>query len=203
MFSESDMRIMLSATRLMQRSSLQMHISLSLSPTLQEHLNSVTPAKIAQPSKGSGSGTLGAIIGRSFRNFSVSVGRVVYETSKNTLLDGRPISECGWKTCHVFSFRVVLEGVFICRFICTKCNWHNIQSFSPMLQGYIWSVFKCVKLCDSAKFLTFAFLTLLMLMFVFKLYARKKKVLNSSIFKTRRAKNRQTFQVYSIIRFLW
>ncbi len=75
------MRIMLSATRLMQRSSLQMHISLSLSPTLQEHLNSVTPAKIAQPSKGSGSGTLGAIIGRSFRNL-VSVGRVVYETSK-------------------------------------------------------------------------------------------------------------------------
>ncbi len=188
MFSESDMRIMLSATRLMQRSSLQMHIFLSLSPTLQEHLNSVTPAKIAQPSKGSGSGTLGAIIGRSFRNFSVSVGRVVYETSKNTLLDGRPISECGWKTCHVFSFRVVLEGVFICWFLCTKCNWHNIQSFSPMLQGYIWSVFKCVKLCDSAKFLTFAFLTLLMLMFVFKLYAREKKVLNSSIFKTRESK---------------
>ncbi len=89
MFSErgtgSDMRIMLSATRLMQRSSLQMHISLSLSSTLQEHLNCVTPAKIAQPSKESGRGTLGAIIGRSFRNFSVSVGRVVYETSKNTL----------------------------------------------------------------------------------------------------------------------
>lgn len=134
--TESDMRIMLSATRLMQRPSLQMHISLSfflsLSPTLQEHLNSVTPAKIAQPSKGSGSGTLGAIIGRSFRNFSVSVGRVVYETSENTLLDGRPISECGWKTCHVFSFRVVLEGVFICRFvICMKCNWHTIYSPFP------------------------------------------------------------------------
>lgn len=28
-----------------------------------------------------------------------------------------------------------------------------------LLQGYIWSVFKCVELCYSAKFLTFAFLT--------------------------------------------
>lgn len=60
-------------------------LSLSPSPTLQEHSKCATPAEIAQPSKESGRGTSGAIIGRFFRNFSVSVGRVVYETSKDTL----------------------------------------------------------------------------------------------------------------------
>lgn len=100
----------------------------------------------------------------------------VWNQQRRTLLDGRPISECGWKTCVLIQGGVGGSFYFVDLFICTKCNWHTMYSpFPPMLQGYIWSMFKCVKLCDSAKFLTFAFLTLLMLMFVFKFYARKKK----------------------------
>lgn len=119
------MRIMPSATRLMQCSLLRdahlsfslslfltLSLSHSLSPTLQEHLKCATPAKIAQPSKESGRGTSGAIIGRFFRNFSVSVGRVVYETSKDALFQtvDQYRSVAGRL---VFSFRVAWEGVFI------------------------------------------------------------------------------------------
>lgn len=123
MFSErgtgSDMRIMLYATHLMQCFSLQMHISLSLplsnSARALELCHSCQNCTTFQGVRERYFGSHHWKILQEFQCVCWASG--VWNQQRRTLLDSRPISECGWKTYHVFSFRVAWEGVFICRFV--------------------------------------------------------------------------------------